>query len=65
MTTKTKTVARIHEAPTGRWYLTNDAMNYLNESGRSYKSEREAIKAARESGEYTHRVGPGGKVVKL
>ena len=63
--TTIKTVANIHEAPTGRWYITDDSANYLDESGTGYKSEREAIKAARESGQWTHRVNRQGNVVKI
>ena len=63
--TTTKAVANIHEAPTGRWYVTDDSANYLDESGTGYKSEREAIKAARESGQWSHRVNRQGNVVKI
>ncbi len=61
----TQTTAYIHEAPTGRWHITDDALDYLDERGRGHKSERAAIKAARESGQWTHRVNRKGAVVAL
>jgi len=60
-----KRVANIHEALTGRWYITDDSAPYLDESGYGYASERAAIKAARESGKYTHRVSRIGRIAKL
>ena len=61
---KTKTVARIHQAPTGRYYITDDALPYLDESGNGYPSERIASKQARELG-YNHRLNRHNKTVKL
>ena len=58
-------VARIHEAPTGRWHVTDDSLPHLDERGASYPSERAAIRAARESGEWTHRVNRNGEIVRL
>ena len=62
---KTKSTANIHEAPTGRWHITNNDLPHLDERGQGYRTEREAIRAARESGDWTHRVARNGKVVKL
>ena len=57
--------ANIHESPTGRWHITDNALPYLDERGQSYPTERAAIRAARASGEWTHRVTRDGKVVRL
>ena len=59
------TVARIHQASTGRWHITDDSLPHLDERGASYSSERAAIRAARESGEWTHRVNKAGDIVRL
>jgi hypothetical protein len=63
--TKTRKIARIHQAPTGRWHVTDDALDYLDEGGKGYASERDAIRAIRAEGDYTHRVAKNGKVVKI
>lgn len=65
MTTQVKRTANIHEAPTGLWYITDNALDYLCEFGSCWKSERSAIKAARDSGYWTHRVNRDGRIVKL
>ncbi len=57
-------VARIHQSLTGRWYITDDSLPHLDERGPSYPSERAAIRAARETGEYTHRIR-NGKAIRL
>lgn len=57
-------VARIHQSLTGRWYITDDSLPHLDERGPSYPSERAAILAARETGEYTHRIR-NGKAIRL
>ena len=59
------TVANIHNAPTGRWHITPNHLPYLDERGPGYQSEREAITAARASGDYTHRIDRRGLPVKL
>ena len=59
-----KTVARIHQAPTGRYHITDDDLPYLDETGIGYPNERIAIKTARELG-YTHRLNRYNKTVKL
>ena len=59
------TVARIHNAPTGQWHITPNHLPYLDERGPAYQSEHEAITAARESGEYTHRIDRRGVAVQL
>lgn len=59
-----KTVARVHEAPTGQWYITDDSLDYLDERGYGYKSERAAISGARELG-FSHRIARNGKTVKI
>lgn len=58
-------VARIHQSLTGRWHITDDSLPYLDERGASYPSERAAIRAARDSGEWTHRINRRGRVVRL
>jgi len=58
-------IANIHEALTGVWHITDNSLSYLNEQGDSYKTERAAIKAARSSEYWTHRVTSTGKIVKL
>jgi predicted lipoprotein len=58
-------IANIHEALTGAWHITDNSLPYLNEQGDSYKTERLAIKAARSSEQWTHRVANTGKIVKL
>ena len=58
-------VARIHQAPTGKWHITDDSLPHLDERGQSFPSERAAIRAARESGEFTHRVNKAGDIVRL
>ena len=63
--TEIKSVANIHEAPTGLWHITDDAASYLDESGKGYKTERLAIAAARQSGQWTHRVNRNGQIVKV
>jgi len=60
-----KKTANIHESNAGKWHITDNALSYLDERGASYQSERAAIKAARESGQWTHRVNRAGKTVKL
>lgn len=63
--TAPRTVVRIHEAPTGLWHLSDNSLPYLDESGPGYRSTREAIAAARDSREWTHRVGPNGRLIRL
>jgi hypothetical protein len=58
-------IANIHESLTGDWHITDNSLDYLCESSTSYKSERQAIKAARDCGHWTHRVTRKGKTVKL
>jgi hypothetical protein len=58
-------IANIHESLTGDWHITDNSLDYLCEGSTSYKSERQAIKAARESEQWTHRVTRKGKTVKL
>ena len=58
-------VANIHEAPNGTWHITDNALDHLDERGIGHGSERQAIKIARLSGEFTHRVTRSGKIVKL
>lgn len=60
-----RTVVRIHEAPTGKWHLSDDALPHLDERGPGYGSAREAIAAARGSRQWTHRVGPNGRLIRL
>ena len=60
----TKNIARIHQAPTGRWHITNDALPYLDERSHGYKSRREAVAISRYQG-WTHQVNRGGKLAKL
>lgn len=57
--------ANIHEALTGQWHVTDNDLDYLDERGNGYASERKAIKAVRECGEWSHRVNAKGKIVKL
>lgn len=59
------TVARIHNAPTGQWHITPNHLPYLDERGPAYQSERDAIDAARDSGNYTHRIDRRGLPVPL
>lgn len=65
-------VARIHEAPTGRWHVTDDALDHLDESGRGYPSRVAAVRALREHNEcpqgqprWTHYLAPDGRKVRL
>jgi hypothetical protein len=60
-----KKVANIHESIAGNWYITDNSLDYLDERGVGHGSERQAIKMARESGQWTHRVTRAGKIVKL
>lgn len=63
--TNAKMVARIHEAPTGRWHVTNDALDYLDERGDGQATRRDAIQSARLLEDYTHYLRPNGKIVRL
>jgi hypothetical protein len=65
MRNKMHKIANIHESLTGDWHITDNSLDYLDESGTSYKTERQAIKAAREAGHWSHRVTRKGKTVKL
>ena len=58
-------IANIHETPTGAWHITDNTFDHLDERGEGYNTERLAIKAARQSEYWTHRVTSTGKVVKL
>jgi hypothetical protein len=59
-------IARIHEAPTGRYHISDDA-GPLWESGRSFGSRAEAIRYLRgdDHTEYTHYLAPSGRVVRI
>jgi hypothetical protein len=58
-------VARIFQEPTGKWYVCDDALPYLDARGYAYGSRREAVEGLRRNGEYTHYLTPNGKVVAL
>lgn len=58
-------VAYIHQAPTGLWHVTADSLGRLDETGDGFYTESGAIRAARESGEFTHRISQAGRLVKL
>jgi hypothetical protein len=60
-----KRIANIHEAQNGTWHITDNALDYLDERGVGHGTERQAIKIARNSGNWTHRVTSKGKIVKL
>jgi hypothetical protein len=65
MKNETNKIANIHEALTGDWHITDNSLDYLDERGASYKTERQAIKAARDCGQWTHRVTRKCKIAKL
>ena len=60
-----RSVARIHESANGRWYVTNNWVNYLDERGFSYLSRRAAIAALRDSVFWTHYISGKNRIVKL
>lgn len=59
-------VARIFQEPTGLWYFCPDNLDNLStDYSDGYYAEAGAIRAARESGKFTHRTNRHGKRVKL
>ena len=42
-------VAYIHQASTGRWHITDDCLDYLDERGTSFPSRRAAIAYMRQT----------------
>ncbi len=63
--TAVKRVARIAE-DVGGWYVSDDALTYLDVRGHAHASRRSAVAALRANpGEYTHYLSPEGRRVKL
>tara|TARA_R110002020_G_scaffold414910_1_gene624370 strand:+ start:357 stop:548 length:192 start_codon:yes stop_codon:yes gene_type:complete len=62
---KDKKIANIHQALTGKWYITDESLDYVSEGGNGYGTHRKAIKAARDGEYWTHYVNRTGKIVKL
>ena len=58
-------IANIHQAPNGVWHVTDDAYEYLDETGPGYWSEQDAIRAVRKSRWWTHRIDRRGEIVRL
>jgi hypothetical protein len=48
----------IHEAPTGRYHITNDSLGYMSEEGVGHITIADALRAAARDG-YTHYRGCG------
>ena len=67
-----KRVARIFQEPTGKWYICDNNLDYLDARGCAYDNRRQAIATLRanlrdyppESQSYTHYLS-GYKIVKL
>ncbi len=67
-----KTVARISETMTGEFVITNDALDFIDETGAKHPTRRAAIAAAKTqidyatgSRAYTHYLRAGNKLVTI
>jgi hypothetical protein len=68
MSTRKTTVARIFQEPTGKYYICDDASDYLDARGPGYDTKAAALRAAASGPDaYTHATGSGtywGKSVR-
>jgi hypothetical protein len=56
--------ARIHQSPTGRWHISDDALPHLDETGASYPTYRAACAAVKTQG-WDYRLTTGGHKVRV
>jgi hypothetical protein len=61
-----KVVARIFSEPTGKFYVCDNSLDYLDARGRAYETKRQAIAGIKDPyGPYTHYLSDSGKIVKI